>query len=65
MFFVCFSVLQLFNGKLSFLHRALNKDHSNKNDIQLSPEGEVNSGGYIPRSCSPTMRGKVVFVFTK
>ena len=43
MFFICFSVLQLFNGKLSFLHGAKNKDHSNKNDIQLSPEGEVNS----------------------
>ena len=38
--------------------------------IQLSPEGEVNSGGwrsvevYIHRS-SPTLRGIVVLVFTK
>ena len=44
-----------------------------ENDIQLSPEGEVNSAGYntetrsvkvyIHRS-SPTLRGIVVLVFT-
>ena len=34
------------------------------NIIQLSLEGEVNSGGYIHRS-SPTLRGIVVLVFTK
>ena len=34
--------------------------------IQLSSEGEVNSGGYIvPRRSSPTLRGIVVLVFTK
>ena len=39
--------------------------------IQLSPEGEVNSDGYIPRRevyihrSSPTLRGIVVLVFTK
>ena len=41
------------------------------NIIQLFPEGEVNSGGYIPRrgiyihGSSPTLRGIVVLVFTK
>ena len=40
-------------------------------NIQLSPEGEVNRGGYIPRRevyihrSSPTVRGIVVLVFTK
>ena len=34
------------------------------NSIQLFPEGEVKSGGYIHRS-SPTLRGIVVLVFTK
>ena len=32
-----------------------------QDNIQLSPEGEVNSGGYIKR-CSPTPRGIVVLV---
>ena len=45
------------------------------NSIQLFPEGEVNSGGYIPRReasrynyinrSSPTLRGIVVLVFIK
>ena len=39
------------------------------NNIQLSPEGEVNSGENIPRGktsrYTPTLRGIVVLVFTK
>ena len=47
---------------------------SKQDNMQLSPEGEVNSGGYIPRRevsryyihrSSPTLRGIVVLVFTK
>ena len=45
------------------------------NTIQLSPEGDVNNGGFIPRReasrevyihrSSPTLRGIVVLVFAK
>ena len=44
------------------------------NNIQLSPEGEVNGGKFLPKTwsvavnierCSPTLRGIVVLVFTK
>ena len=46
------------------------------NIIQITPKGEVNSGGYIYRdakrrgtvyihSSSPTLRGIIVLVFTK
>ena len=39
------------------------------NNIQLSPDGEVNSGENIPRGetsrYTPTLRGIVVLVFTK
>ena len=46
-----------------------------RNNIQLVPKGEVNSGGYIQTEArsvelyiersSPTLTGIVVFVFTK
>ena len=43
---ICFSQLPfLFDGMIIFLHTST---HS-FDDIQLSPEGEVNSGGYTPR----------------
>ena len=44
------------------------------NNIQLSPEGEVNGGRFLPNTwsvevnierCSPTLRGIVALVFTK
>ena len=58
---------------MNFIYFVLTCYYYNYN-IQLFPEGEMNSGGYIPRheasryisNCSsPTLRGIVVLVFTK
>ena len=49
--------------RLSSRHLPLGYFENMMNSIQLSLEGEVNSGGYI-YSCSPTLRG-IVLVFCK